>query len=192
MYYRLFPVRNTGLLWCLAAIFKSYPLLFPVSRLSSSACRIWILSIRAHLAFLVYICLYRKHANRLRTLAWYFSTSAFAFICTVSSRSFSICCSQNHGRGPRFKTSLWSVYLSLVRAVRRLIYTLGLELAKLADLPESVLAEGKRVAESLAALHARDEAQSQTSKIATRRKALLRVCSRSSQLRALTISAFID
>ena len=51
----------------------------------------------------------------------------------------------------------------------------GLELARLADLPPDVLIEGRRVAASLADLEKRDEERSQTSKIAIRRKALLRV-----------------
>jgi DNA mismatch repair protein MSH4 len=54
--------------------------------------------------------------------------------------------------------------------------TVGLELARLADLPQDVLVEGKRVAKNLAALHARHEENSESSKIAMRRKALLRVC----------------
>lgn len=53
---------------------------------------------------------------------------------------------------------------------------LGLELARLADLPADVLVEGKRVAINLAQLHARHEEDSESSKIAMRRKALLRVC----------------
>lgn len=51
----------------------------------------------------------------------------------------------------------------------------GLELARLADLPADVLTEGKRVAEHLAALQTRHETESESSKIALRRKALLRV-----------------
>ncbi|CAK5271911.1 unnamed protein product, partial [Mycena citricolor] len=51
----------------------------------------------------------------------------------------------------------------------------GLELARLADLPEEVLMEGKRVAERLAALHIKHEGQSESGRIAVRRKALLRL-----------------
>ncbi len=51
----------------------------------------------------------------------------------------------------------------------------GLELARLADLPEDVLTESKRVAENLATLHARNEANSKSNQTAIRRKALLRV-----------------
>ena len=51
----------------------------------------------------------------------------------------------------------------------------GLELARLADLPTDALAEAKRVVDKLAALQAKDEEESQTSQIALRRKALLRV-----------------
>lgn len=58
-----------------------------------------------------------------------------------------------------------------------LTYTAGLELARLADLPANVLTESKRVAETLAELHARQKEDSKSSKIAMRRKALLRVIS---------------
>ncbi|KAF7372036.1 MutS 4 [Mycena venus] len=51
----------------------------------------------------------------------------------------------------------------------------GLELARLADLPQDILAEGKRVAKDLATLRARHEMDSESSKIAIRRKALLRL-----------------
>jgi len=52
---------------------------------------------------------------------------------------------------------------------------LGLELARLADLPTDVLTEATRVAEKLSALQAKAEEESASSKIALRRKALLRV-----------------
>ncbi|THV01237.1 hypothetical protein K435DRAFT_750386 [Dendrothele bispora CBS 962.96] len=51
----------------------------------------------------------------------------------------------------------------------------GLELARLADLPENVLAEATRVTSSLAASHARHQEQSESHQIALRRKALLRL-----------------
>ena len=51
----------------------------------------------------------------------------------------------------------------------------GLDLARLADLPADVLTEAKRVAENLAALHARNEKSSLSNQVALRRKALLRV-----------------
>lgn len=51
----------------------------------------------------------------------------------------------------------------------------GLELARLADFPPDVLIEGRRVAAKLADSEKRGEEHSQTSKIAIRRKALLRV-----------------
>lgn len=54
-------------------------------------------------------------------------------------------------------------------------------MARLADLPQDVMVEGRRVAEHLAALEARREEQSQTSKIAVRRKALLRLRSQLTQ-----------
>ncbi|PPQ78808.1 hypothetical protein CVT25_010677 [Psilocybe cyanescens] len=52
---------------------------------------------------------------------------------------------------------------------------LGIELARLADLPSDVLAESKRVAEKLAALQTRNEESSESHKITIRRKALLRL-----------------
>ena len=51
----------------------------------------------------------------------------------------------------------------------------GLELARLADLPEDVLAEGREVAEKLAALHTRQQKESESGKISARRRVLLRV-----------------
>ena len=51
----------------------------------------------------------------------------------------------------------------------------GLELARLADLPADVLAEGKRIAVKLDALDAQQMERSRTTRIAERRKALLRV-----------------
>jgi len=59
---------------------------------------------------------------------------------------------------------------------------LGLELARLADLPEDVITEARRVAEYLAHADAQIEEESESSKIAKRRKALLRVISRCSYL----------
>ncbi|KAI0075934.1 hypothetical protein K474DRAFT_1645947 [Panus rudis PR-1116 ss-1] len=51
----------------------------------------------------------------------------------------------------------------------------GLDLARLADLPENVLVEARRVAEKLTELEARKNEESKTTKIAIRRKALLRL-----------------
>ncbi|KAI0727611.1 muts domain V-domain-containing protein [Fomitopsis betulina] len=51
----------------------------------------------------------------------------------------------------------------------------GLELARLADLPADVLKEGRRIAEGLQDLHERQQQDSQTNKVAIRRKALLRL-----------------
>ena len=56
-----------------------------------------------------------------------------------------------------------------------LTLSLGLDLARLADLPEDVLIEAKAVAEKLTELEAKKREESKTSKIAVRRKALLRV-----------------
>ncbi|KAL1755189.1 muts domain V-domain-containing protein [Schizophyllum commune] len=66
----------------------------------------------------------------------------------------------------------------------------GLELARLADLPEDVLTEAKRVASQLAALHARHEESSESNKIAVRRKALLRL--RTQLIQAYEHSALPD
>lgn len=53
----------------------------------------------------------------------------------------------------------------------------GIDLARLADLPPDVLVEGRRVAEYLEALQTSHEESSESSKIAIRRRALLRVLS---------------
>ncbi|TFK42146.1 muts domain V-domain-containing protein [Crucibulum laeve] len=66
----------------------------------------------------------------------------------------------------------------------------GLELARLADLPADVLSEGRRVAEQLAALHAKHKEESESSKISIRRKALLRL--RTQLTQALEHSALPD
>ncbi|KAK7468351.1 MutS protein msh4 [Stygiomarasmius scandens] len=52
---------------------------------------------------------------------------------------------------------------------------IGLELARLADLPNDVLEEATRVTTKLTALHARHQEQSESHQIALRRKALLRL-----------------
>ncbi|KAF7762129.1 hypothetical protein Agabi119p4_8722 [Agaricus bisporus var. burnettii] len=51
----------------------------------------------------------------------------------------------------------------------------GLELARLADLPDDVITEARRVAEHLAQVHAQNEEESESSKVAKRRKALLKL-----------------
>ncbi|PFH48211.1 hypothetical protein AMATHDRAFT_150385 [Amanita thiersii Skay4041] len=51
----------------------------------------------------------------------------------------------------------------------------GLELARLADLPEDVLVEGRSVAKVLRALHTQHERASESGKIFTRRRALIRL-----------------
>ncbi|KAF7344644.1 MutS 4 [Mycena venus] len=66
----------------------------------------------------------------------------------------------------------------------------GLELARLADLPQDVLAEGKRVAKYLATLDARHDMDSESSKIAMKRRALLRL--RTQLTQALDHSALPD
>ncbi len=52
-----------------------------------------------------------------------------------------------------------------------------MDLARLADLPDDVLVEARRVSEKLTELEKRKEEESKTNKIAVRRKALLRVMS---------------
>ena len=51
----------------------------------------------------------------------------------------------------------------------------GLELARLADLPEDVILEASRVTNHLAQVETQNEEESESSMIAKRRKALLRV-----------------
>ena len=51
----------------------------------------------------------------------------------------------------------------------------GLDLARLADLPDDVLTEARRVSEKLTELEERKKEESKTNKVAIRRKALLRV-----------------
>jgi len=53
--------------------------------------------------------------------------------------------------------------------------SLGLQLAKLADLPDNVLNEAARVAELLEEKHSAEKASSEAWRIAQRRKAFLRV-----------------
>jgi len=55
------------------------------------------------------------------------------------------------------------------------IWIVGLELARLADLPEDVLTEAYRVSGILSMLHAKREDESEGSRTAIKRKALLRV-----------------
>lgn len=57
------------------------------------------------------------------------------------------------------------------------VLCVGLDLARLADLPDSVISESRRVAEYLTQQEERDQQQSRTNKLAVRRKALLRVSS---------------
>ncbi|RDX51557.1 hypothetical protein OH76DRAFT_1378852 [Lentinus brumalis] len=66
----------------------------------------------------------------------------------------------------------------------------GLDLARLADLPESVISESRRVAEYLTQQEERDQQQSRTNKLAVRRKALLRLKTQLGQ--ALDHSALPD
>jgi DNA mismatch repair protein MSH4 len=50
----------------------------------------------------------------------------------------------------------------------------GIDLSYLADLPQDVTDEGRRVAELLSRMEARDEARSRTHAVSQRRKALLK------------------
>jgi DNA mismatch repair protein MSH4 len=65
--------------------------------------------------------------------------------------------------------------LRLPRCAESILILIGLELARLADLPEDVLTEGRRMAEKLTALHAKRQGESESGKISARRNALLRV-----------------
>lgn len=55
------------------------------------------------------------------------------------------------------------------------LFGIGLDLARLADLPADVISEARRVSERLTELEARKNEESKSSRIAVRRKALLRV-----------------
>ncbi|KAI0717509.1 muts domain V-domain-containing protein [Cerioporus squamosus] len=66
----------------------------------------------------------------------------------------------------------------------------GLDLARLADLPDPVIQEARRVAEYLTQQEERDQQQSRTNKLAVRRKALLRLKTQLGQ--ALDHSALPD
>ena len=68
-----------------------------------------------------------------------------------------------------------STTLGRFDAVNTLHLSAGLELARLADLPDDVLREGRHIAEGLQDLQERQEQDSRTNKVAIRRKALLRV-----------------
>lgn len=61
------------------------------------------------------------------------------------------------------------------QGVLNILILIGLELARLADLPEDILTEGRKMAEKLTALHAKRQGESESGKISARRKALLRV-----------------
>jgi hypothetical protein len=78
-------------------------------------------------------------------------------------------------RSSRRLQSLWYVARYVFFKTVPLFEPPGLELARLADLPTDALTEAKRVAEKLVALQAKDEKESESSQIALRRKALLRV-----------------
>uniref|UniRef100_A0A0W0G5I1 DNA mismatch repair proteins mutS family domain-containing protein n=1 Tax=Moniliophthora roreri TaxID=221103 RepID=A0A0W0G5I1_MONRR len=73
--------------------------------------------------------------------------------------------------------SLWFVNpLAIARSIPySSLVRLGLELARLADLPNDILVEATRVANRLTELQSRHQEASESSKIALRRKALIRV-----------------
>ncbi|KAG9310368.1 muts domain V-domain-containing protein [Chiua virens] len=66
----------------------------------------------------------------------------------------------------------------------------GLELARLADLPDDVIEEGRRVAKALADLHARREEESETTITTARRRAVIKL--RSQLTQALDYAALPD
>ena len=72
-------------------------------------------------------------------------------------------------------TTVCSRYLCVFHRYSLLLGAVGLELARLADLPSDILQEGQRVAAKLAELQKKQEEESEGSQIALRRKVLLRV-----------------
>jgi hypothetical protein len=78
---------------------------------------------------------------------------------------------------------IWNITVVYTcQGVLNILIPIGLELARLADLPEDVLTEGRKMAEKLTALHAKRQGESESGKISARRKALLRVKNSSSFL----------
>ena len=70
---------------------------------------------------------------------------------------------------------VWSAFLAFFSIIVYYNWLIGIDLARLADLPLDVLVESRRVAERLTVLQTRQEESSESRKIAIRRKALLRV-----------------
>lgn len=72
---------------------------------------------------------------------------------------------------------LWStmVFIPSPDRAETLTFCTGLDLARLADLPDDVITEARRVSDKLTELEARKNEDSKSNKIAIRRKALLRV-----------------
>jgi hypothetical protein len=83
---------------------------------------------------------------------------------------------QNHGRDDGRRWELWfqrDSYPNL--RVTNNQFSLGLQLAKLADLPDDVLSEAARVTELMEEKHSAEKASSEAGRIAQRRKVFLRV-----------------
>ena len=83
---------------------------------------------------------------------------------------------QDHGRNDGRCWALWfqpNFYLNLCAGQRPT--PLGLQLAKLADLPDDVLSEAARVTELLEEKYSAEKASSEAGRIAQRRKVFLRV-----------------
>jgi DNA mismatch repair protein MSH4 len=82
---------------------------------------------------------------------------------------------QNHGWGDGGRWALWFQGLLPEFLRKPMIDTLGLRLAKLADLPEDVLSEAARVTELIEERQSVNKASSEAGRIAQRRKLFLRV-----------------
>ena len=73
------------------------------------------------------------------------------------------------------KKRIITVYLFRVATSRTHFSTLGIELARLADLPADVLSNAKSVVDNISSFQARREESSKSYRSSMRRKALLRV-----------------
>ena len=113
----------------------------------------------------------RKRVNLFRTLGLFSSTST-PFWCALDSRTEGIFFRIVDGVPKNIDHYGLRLRLFLSCFTNGLP---GLELARLADLPSDVITEAHRVATILAETETRNQERSQTTKIAIRRKALLRV-----------------
>lgn len=82
---------------------------------------------------------------------------------------------QNHGRDDGGQRALWFGGTFTRTCASTNDYSTGLQLAKLADLPNEVLSEAARVTELVEEKHSAQKASSEAGKIAQRRKVFLRV-----------------